>query len=207
MSFDGKKGKGNGKSNNGTQQSGTTQGRTQQVRPQQQGSTQQQTGSYQQGGQSQKAPVSAEDMKRLFADFKSDIKSSFGDKIDDHEARIKKLEELAGVSATSTPNSATAASSGSANPSPDPGPAAASQSASTAPNPASQSVAQSDAPCNGAGYAYKYWDYKSRTWCLSVNIWAAKQASNGVYTPVWVWYKNGVIDHILSEEELRKYAP
>ncbi len=60
---------------------------------------------------------------------------------------------------------------------------------------------------NGVGKAYRYWNSGTRTWKLSSDIWAAKQVSNGVYDIIWVMYKNGSIDHILSEEEIRAYAP
>ena len=60
---------------------------------------------------------------------------------------------------------------------------------------------------NGVGKAYRYWNAITRTWKLSSDIWAAKQASNGVYDIIWVMYKNGSIDHILSEEEIRAYTP
>ncbi|MBP5648296.1 hypothetical protein J6X04_03385 [Candidatus Saccharibacteria bacterium] len=60
---------------------------------------------------------------------------------------------------------------------------------------------------NGAGYAFKFWQAETRTWGLTSDIWAAKQLSNGVYTPIWVWYVKGKIDHILSNDEIKKYAP
>lgn len=60
---------------------------------------------------------------------------------------------------------------------------------------------------NGAGLGYRYWDASSRTYGLTPDIWAAKQLSNGIYEPIWVWYIDNRIDHILSKEELLKYAP
>ncbi|MBR2725361.1 hypothetical protein IKF28_02340 [Candidatus Saccharibacteria bacterium] len=60
---------------------------------------------------------------------------------------------------------------------------------------------------DGPGYAYKFWDAKTRTYGISKDIWAAKQISNGAYDPIWVWYKNGQIDHILSDDEIRRYTP
>ncbi len=192
-----KKGKNNGNSGDNAQKGNTTQGGTQQTRPQQQGSTQQQ------GGQSQKDPVSAGDMKRLFDDFKNDIKSSFGDQLTDHENRIKRLEDLAGISTATTPDPATTTASGSANPPSDPGSKAATSPAPAITNPASQPVA----PRNGPGYAYKYWDYKTHTWGLKADLWAAKQASNGMYVIVWAWYDNDVIHHLLSDEEIKQYTP
>lgn len=60
---------------------------------------------------------------------------------------------------------------------------------------------------DGPGYAYKYWVAESNTYGITRDIFAAKQASNGAYDPIWVWYKDGKIDHALSIDELRKYAP
>lgn len=60
---------------------------------------------------------------------------------------------------------------------------------------------------NGAGYAFKFWQAATRTWGLTSDIWAAKQLSNGVYDPIWVYYVDGNIDHILSGDEIRKFVP
>ena len=60
---------------------------------------------------------------------------------------------------------------------------------------------------NGPGKAYRYWDYQSRCWLLTPDIWRANQASNGEWDPIWVMYKDGEIHHILTNDELRKYCP
>ena len=60
---------------------------------------------------------------------------------------------------------------------------------------------------NGPGYGYKYLQPLTGTYGLTSDIWKAKQTSNGVYDPIWVWYSNGTIDHIMTDEELRKYVP
>ena len=60
---------------------------------------------------------------------------------------------------------------------------------------------------NGVGYAFKFWQAATRTWGLTSDVWAAKQISNGVYDPIWVWYENGQIDHILSDDEIIKFVP
>ena len=60
---------------------------------------------------------------------------------------------------------------------------------------------------DGPGYAYKYWDASRRLWLPTTDIWAAKQAGNGVYEPMWVWYKKGQIHHVMDKEEIRKYVP
>ena len=60
---------------------------------------------------------------------------------------------------------------------------------------------------NGPGLAYKYWIPKLKMWGIKVDLWAAKRAGNGVYEPVWVWFVDGAIDHILDAEEVRQYAP
>ena len=69
--------------------------------------------------------------------------------------------------------------------------------------PADGGVDSSDGP----GQAYKYWDGKTRTYGVTANIWAAKQISKGDYDIIWVWYRNDQIDHILSDEEIKRYAP
>ena len=38
---------------------------------------------------------------------------------------------------------------------------------------------------------------------ISSDIWAAKQASHNNYTPVWVWYKDGVRIRLLTDEEIK----
>ena len=58
----------------------------------------------------------------------------------------------------------------------------------------------------GPGRAYKYWDYKTRTYGMTSRVFAAKQIDPG-YDPVYVWYDKGQIDHILNEDEIRKYVP
>ena len=60
---------------------------------------------------------------------------------------------------------------------------------------------------NGAGLGYEYYQPKTGTYGLTKDIWKARSISNGTYTPVWVWYVNGIIDHVLSDEEQEKYVP
>ena len=59
----------------------------------------------------------------------------------------------------------------------------------------------------GPGKAYKFWDYKARSWRVTPDIWVANQASNGVWEVIWVWYHNGAVHHILDNEELMLYCP
>ena len=60
---------------------------------------------------------------------------------------------------------------------------------------------------NGPGYAYSAWDWETGQYILLTDIWAAKQISCGNYDPVKVWYRNGRIDHVLSNAEIKKYSP
>ena len=60
---------------------------------------------------------------------------------------------------------------------------------------------------DGLGYGFRYWDYAAKTYRLVSNIFAAKQASNGAYDPVWCWYENGAINHELTPEEILEYCP
>lgn len=106
--------------------------------------------------------------------------------IEDHEVRLKKLE----------------ADSQQPKPAPQqPIEATAQQSAEeSAKKDAAQAI-------NGIGYAYKYWVPSCRTWFITADIWAAKQASNGLYNPIWALYKDGAIDHELTAEEIQQYCP
>lgn len=146
------------------------------------------------------APFTLDDIKALLKDQSEDLKKGFDGKFSGHEGRLKKLEEAVfkqqntGGSSAASPASTTAT------------PASAVQTTPSA-SPASQPVVGGVSLKNGPGYAYTYWDYKAKCWQLSSDIWAAKQASNGTYSIVWVWYKDGVIDHLLSKEEIRKYTP
>ena len=104
------------------------------------------------------------------------------EKLLNHEDRIIALERGAGVTPIEEPE-----------PQPD--------------DPTPVSEPSGTEGTDGIGKAYKYWNAQSRTWRLSSDIWAAKQASNGIYDIIWVMYRNGSIDHILSEEEIRAYTP
>ncbi len=42
---------------------------------------------------------------------------------------------------------------------------------------------------------------------ISSDLWAAKQASHNNYTPVWVWYKDGIRVRLLTDEEIKKFCP
>lgn len=144
------------------------------------------------------APITLDDIKALLKDQSEDLKKGFDGKFSGHEGRLKKLEEA--VFKQQNAGGSSAASSASA-------PASAVQTTPSAP-PASQPVVHGGVSLkNGPGYAYTYWDYEAECWQLTSNIWAAKQASNDTYSIVWAWYKDGVIDHLLSKEEIKKYTP
>lgn len=56
------------------------------------------------------------------------------------------------------------------------------------------------------GKAYKWWDYNTRTWNLTRNFWAANQSSD-IWEVVFVWYQDGEIVRLLTDEEIKKYCP
>lgn len=60
---------------------------------------------------------------------------------------------------------------------------------------------------NGPGMIFKYWNYKTKSYDFKKDIWAAKKAGNGVYEPIWVWFIDGKVDHILNSDEVIKYCP
>ena len=58
---------------------------------------------------------------------------------------------------------------------------------------------------NGVRKAFAYRDLKTKTVYVVADRWAAKQAGNGEYDEVWAFYKNGQIDHLLDNAEIREY--
>lgn len=60
---------------------------------------------------------------------------------------------------------------------------------------------------DGPGKAYKYWSYRGKCWKLTSNIWAAQQFGSDLWEPVWAWYRDGSIHHILNEQECEEYLP
>ena len=62
---------------------------------------------------------------------------------------------------------------------------------------------------NGPGHAYKYYQAKTKTYGLTHDALKARllaEKSNMAYDIVWAWYTDGVIDHILSQDEIQKYT-
>lgn len=58
------------------------------------------------------------------------------------------------------------------------------------------------------GYAYIWWDAQNRVWVPCTNIWAAKQAGNGVYHPKWAWLdEQHRLVRFLTKEEIVRYCP
>lgn len=58
------------------------------------------------------------------------------------------------------------------------------------------------------GYAYIWWDAQNRVWVPCTDIWAAKQAGNGVYHPVWAWLdESHRLVRFLTKEEIMRYCP
>ena len=126
--------------------------------------------------------------------------------LDDHEKRLSDLEkhclnEAAKKAADPAP-AATAAKKAAADPAP-----AASAVKKVEEDVKYLNEAGVNKCFNGPGLAYKYWIPKLKMWGIKVDLWAAKRAGNGVYEPVWVWFVDGAIDHILDAEEVRQYAP
>ena len=68
----------------------------------------------------------------------------------------------------------------------------------SAPNPLHQ---------DGPGKAYIYWDHEHKMWILKENFWAAKQLGGDLWEVIWVWYQNGIIDHVMTPDEILKYIP
>ncbi len=124
------------------------------------------------------------------------------DKLDDHESRIARLEVAV------FPEKKAATSDGETAKEAEAKTEAASPSDTSA-TTATKS-AEPDPVVTGVrvGYAYKYWHAETGSWGITSNIWAAKQASTGVYDPIWVWYDvNGHIDRLLTPEEVVRYTP
>ena len=84
--------------------------------------------------------------------------------------------------------------------------AQASSTATPPPLPSRNTKANYADGFNGPGMGYKYPNYALGCYSLTSDIWKAKRISNGVYDPIWVWYKDGRIDHILDAAELEKYV-
>ena len=169
--------------------------------------------------------VHTEDTKKILKDGLSPIARS----VSDHECRIKVLEEAVGIilnpaTPTQSTTPATAAvptttqpQSATTTPPTPPQqttqPTPPQQTATTQASSQTTASNQTSSPTNivscrnGVGMAYCYWDYETQAWVMLSDIWAAKQLSNGTYTPVWVWYENGKIHHKLDPNEVKKYLP
>ena len=57
---------------------------------------------------------------------------------------------------------------------------------------------------DGPGKAYCYYDFDDCGYHLISDIWAVQMLSSR-WMPVWVYYKNGKIDHVLTKDEIKKY--
>jgi len=136
------------------------------------------------------------------------------------KAEAKKLEAKAeAIEAEEAAEAAEEAAEEAAKPAPAPAPKAEpAPAAKPTPKPASTPKATPKATkptpkpapklvVEGPGMAYKYWNYKTRTWSITTNIWAAKQLGIDLWEPIWVWYENGDIDHLLTDEETKLYLP
>lgn len=124
--------------------------------------------------------------------------------LEDHEKRLAKLE-LAAEQTASAPaepeTEPTAEPQNESAPQPEPKPQAEQS------EPKALPAVVKGTGKNGPGMGYTYWDWQTKTWGITSDVWVAEQLSNGNWKGIWVWYKNGVIDHELSREELAKYTP
>ena len=80
------------------------------------------------------------------------------------------------------------------------------------PQPQPQPVPRGGVTINGVvarpGYAYVWWDAQNRVWVPCTDIWAAKQAGNGVYHPKWAWLDDQHrLVRFLTQEEIVRYCP
>ncbi|MBQ8985021.1 hypothetical protein IJ076_00465 [Candidatus Saccharibacteria bacterium] len=57
---------------------------------------------------------------------------------------------------------------------------------------------------DGPGKAYCYYDFDDCGYHLISDIWAVQMLSSR-WMPVWVYYKDGRIDHVLTKDEIKKY--
>ncbi len=150
-----------------------------------------------------------------------DIYAAIRDADMDHQKEVKKakaeaekLEAKADALEAENAEDAKPAPAPKAEPAPKPAPA---PKAEPAPKPAPAPKAASKAKptpkpapklvIEGPGMAYKYWNYKTRTWSITTNIWVAKQLGIDLWEPIWCWYENGDIDHLLTDEESKLYLP
>lgn len=60
---------------------------------------------------------------------------------------------------------------------------------------------------DGPGKAYKYWSYRDRCWKLTSNVWVAQQFGADLWETIWVYYRDGQISHLLSEQECERFLP
>ncbi len=128
-----------------------------------------------------------------------ELSCDFKMRIDDYDKRIKELEKLYCMERDELTEQSDVAEE--TNPEPE---------TASKTNPEPETEESSGKPCNrvaksGPGYAFRYWDYKNKSYGLTSDIWKAKQ--KGSYAPIWVWYDDGQIDHILSNDELDEYVP
>lgn len=59
----------------------------------------------------------------------------------------------------------------------------------------------------GPKKAYKYWNHKTRTWSIDADIWVAQQFGGSLWVPIWCWFEDGEIDHILEQDEVTNFLP
>lgn len=156
------------------------------------------------------------------------------DRFDGLDDRLEEILQACQGTSTAAPEGAAAATpplsprakkaAGSATPPPPPPPAPSGVKQQVAagvkdamqsqpkPQPQPQPVPRGGVTINGVvarpGYAYIWWDAQNRVWVPCTDIWAAKQAGNGVYHPKWAWLDaQGRIVRFLTNEEIIRYAP
>ena len=131
----------------------------------------------------------------------------------DHEDRICKLEkEVFGSEPVSEPEpkpEPKPVSEPEPKPEPKPAPELKPEPDPVPKMPRPVSKIHGSAPVGeGLGIAFRYWHEPTHSWCIGANEISVCQLSNGVYQAIWAWYNaDGTIHHILSRDEVLKYAP
>lgn len=116
------------------------------------------------------------------------------ERLDRFDTRLKRVEEHLGISAPAPAEKKPAKKSSKKTE----GEATAKTEAEAKSKAGSETAVQLD----GVRRAYVYRNLVTKMVYVTSDIWAAKQGGSGEYDPVWAFYKNGQVDHILSTAEI-----